>query len=71
MMTGKHTFELEYEQVDKIVCAELKESYSAFLPENRPSCGMYHSDREEDLKEMKKMRKAFKRVLDWYGEKVD
>jgi hypothetical protein len=62
---------LEWEQVDAIVIKELKRGLEAFKPENRPSYGMFSSDEAEDLKEMKKMSKAFKRVLAWYGDEVE
>lgn len=65
-----HTIKVEWEQVDAIVVKELKSMYEDFAPEKRPSCGIWHKDAEEDLKEMKKMRKALKRVLAWMGEKV-
>jgi hypothetical protein len=63
----KRKIELTYSQMDKLVCEELQEVYKEFLPEKRPSCGMYSSNLEEDLKEMRKTRKALKRILDWYG----
>lgn len=65
-----HTIEVEWEQVDAIVVKELKSMYEDLAPEKRPSFGVWHKDAEEDIKEMKKMRKALKRVLAYMGEKV-
>jgi hypothetical protein len=70
MNTSKYTISLEYDQVDAIITKELKAMYDGFAPEKRPVCGIWHNDLEEDLKEMKKMRKALARVLDWMGVKV-
>lgn len=66
----KHTIEVEWEQVDAVIVKELKSMYEDFAPEKRPICGIWHTDVEEDLKEMKKMRKALKRVLAYMGEKL-
>jgi hypothetical protein len=63
----KHTFELEWEQVDAIIVKELSESLNYFNPENRPSCGMFYNDEQADLREMEKMHDAFKLVLSWYA----
>jgi hypothetical protein len=63
----KHTFELEWEQVDAIIVKELSDSLNYFNPENRPSCGMFVKDEKEDLEEMQKMHDAFKLVLSWYA----
>jgi hypothetical protein len=62
----KHTFDLEWEQVDAIIVKELEESLKYFAPDKRPSHGIFHTDEKKDLKEMEKMRKAFQRVLVWY-----
>lgn len=66
----KYTVDLEWEQVDALVRKELLSCYENFKDENRPVCGIYSTDKDEDLREMKKMRKAILRVLDWYGETV-
>lgn len=64
------TIELHEAQIDAIIIADLKDVYEYHDPSNRPSWGMYSSIEEEDLKEMKKMRKALKRVLEYYGATV-
>lgn len=64
---SKYTIELGSEQIDRIIVEDLKMSYEMHLPKNRPSCGLYSTDLAEDLKEMKKTRKALERVLTYYG----
>jgi hypothetical protein len=66
----KYTGELEWEQVDALVCKELRDCYNNFANDKRPVCGIFSTDKDEDLKEMKKMRKALKLVLNYFGEKV-
>lgn len=63
-MSG-YTVDLEWEQVDAIIVKELKRLLAGFQPENRPRGGIFVNDEEEDLEEMKKMRKALIRVLNW------
>lgn len=64
-MSG-YTVDFELEQVDAIIVKELKRLLAGFQPENRPRCGIFIDDEEEDLEEMKEMRKALIRVLDWF-----
>lgn len=63
----KYTIDLEWEQVDAIVAKELCGLYDSFAPEKRPACGIWSTDEAEDLKEMRKMRKAISRILSHYG----
>lgn len=70
MNDSPYKVSLVWDQVDAIIIEELKKSLELFKPENRPAYGMYCSDEQEDLKEMKKTYKAFKRVLSWYGEQT-
>jgi hypothetical protein len=66
----RYTVDLEWEQVDALVRKELLDCYENFKDDKRPSSGIFSTDKDEDLREMKKMRKAIKLILDWYGEKV-
>lgn len=68
-MSGKRTFELTHDQVDDIIVTTLKGTYEDFKKPCDPPCWSY--DPCKEAKENKKMLKAFKRVLDWYGAKVD
>jgi hypothetical protein len=66
------TIQLEYEQIDAIVIAELKSTYDTMKKdyEGTPVIGIFHSNREEDKKEIKKFMKALERIISWYGGKV-
>lgn len=56
---------LPHEAVDQIILAGLKDHLPLIQPNTKPP--MYSYDPEEDLKEVKKLRKAFKRVIKYYG----
>ena len=66
------TIQLEFEQIDAIVIAELKSTYDTMKRdyEVHPVIGIFHTDREEDKKEIKKYMKSLKRLIEWYGGKV-
>jgi hypothetical protein len=69
----KMTIDLEYEQADKITVASLKnilDCLKADLQKAKASDRgwIFHTDKEEDIKEIKKHIKAFKLVLKYYGE---
>lgn len=67
----KVSVDLECEQVDAIVIQQLKSVYDDMHPSKRPSYGIWFSDKKEDMKEINKMRKAIKRVLEYWGEGVE
>lgn len=67
---SNYTIELEYEQVDAILCKELKAAYDSLDPEKRPPYGILDLDPVKDVKKLHKLRKAFAKVLDYYGERV-
>lgn len=67
---SKHTIDLCWEQVSEIVAKELLWDYENLDPKNRPDCGVFANDEEEDLKQIKKTRKALKLILSYYGKKV-
>lgn len=60
--------EVPSELAEKIVIEELKWHYDHLVPNAKPP--MYSYDEEVDKAKVKKLRKALKRVLDFYGEKV-
>lgn len=60
--------EVPEEFVEKIIVEELKWHYLHAVPNARPP--MFSYDEETDKKEVKKLRKALKRVLEYYGHKV-
>ena len=66
----KHTVDLLWEQVEELIAQELLWDYEHFDLDNRPSSGVFDNDEKEDIKKIKKMRKALKLVLSYYGKKV-
>ena len=70
----KHTVDLLWEQVEELIAQELLWDYEYFNEYfetgNRPSSGVFDNDEKEDIKKIKKMRKALKLVLSYYGKKV-
>ena len=67
---SKHTVDLHWGQVEEIIAQELLWDYENLDPNNRPDYGVFDNDEEIDLKQIKKMRKALKLVLSYYGKKV-
>ena len=68
----KMTFELEYEQVDAIVIAELKSTYETMKKDYEKESGMrvFVNDIEEDRKKIMKYMKSLERIIKWYGGSV-
>lgn len=67
---SKLTIELEPEQIDVIVVADLKWHLDRFrqdLKLDKPR--IFHLDPVKDKKKIKKMILAIRRVLSYYGEK--
>ena len=60
--------EVPDEFIQQIIVEELKWHYLSIAPNARPPIFSY--DEEIDKKEVKKLRKALKRVLEYYGHKV-
>ena len=67
-MSG-YKVELEWEQARKIIVHGLKKDLQSLNPTGDHSGGWFSPDKEEDLKQIKKMRKAFIRVLTYYTTK--
>ena len=57
--------ELDDEFADAIVVAELRNAYEMLLNGNNK--GMYSLDEEENEREVKKLRKAMKRVHNYFS----
>ena len=64
----KLTLELDAEQVDDIVVAVLKDQYAGLDIDS--SVPLFSYDKEENIKEIVKLKEAFKTVLEYYGETV-
>ena len=66
------TIQLEYEQVDAIVIAELKSTYENMKKDYEKEGGMrvFVNDIEEDRKKIKKYMKSLERIIKWYGGSV-
>jgi hypothetical protein len=69
--------DLPYEAVSKIITDELKDSllnleadYEA-RKNGKLKAGVYHANREIDLKKIKKTIRAVERVLKYYGVNLD
>ena len=63
----KRNITLDWEQVDAIVAEELKSHYVYLMNDHSYS---FSKDKEENEKELNAFREAFKKVLNFYGEKV-
>ena len=68
----KATFELDYEQVDAIVIAELKSTYETMKKDYEKEEGIrvFVSDIKEDRKKIMKFMKSLERIIKWYGGSV-
>ena len=66
------TIQLEYEQVDAIVIAELKSTYENMKKDYEKEGGMrvFVNDIEEDRKKIMKYMKSLERIIKWYGGSV-
>jgi len=68
----KYTIEMVEEQVDHILLQETKNSLDILklnLKERKKDGGMcfFHTDKEQDIKELKRYIEAFKLVYEYYG----
>ena len=69
--------DLPYEAVCKLTNAELKETLINLQSDyesrktGKMKAGVYHANREVDLKKIKKTIRAMKRVLEYYGVNLD
>jgi hypothetical protein len=66
------TIQLEYDQVDAIVIAELKSTYETMKKDYEKEGGMrvFVNDIEEDRKKIMKYMKSLERIIKWYGGSV-
>lgn len=64
----KMNVSIPIEAVDHIIVAGLIDHFALIQPNSKPP--MFSYDPEEDLREVKKLRKAFKRVINYYGGEV-
>ena len=67
------TVEIDYEQADKLVTANLKSLLECLendyeLRKNGEGMAIFEIDKDKDLKLLKKHIKAFKTVIKYYGE---
>jgi hypothetical protein len=69
--------DLPYEAVCKLTTEKLKETLSNLKADyearknGKMKAGVYHANREVDLKKIKKTIRAMKRVLEYYGVNLD
>ena len=68
--SSKRTVDLNWGQVSELIAEELLWDYENLDPNTRPDYGVFDNDEEADLKKIKKMRKALKLVLSYYGKNV-
>lgn len=66
------TIEVCDEQIESIITKELSQQLS-FVKDDleKGTIGMFSFDRDENTKQLKKLAKALKCVLDWYGGNDD
>lgn len=65
---SEYMMKVEWEQVDAIVISELKYHHKTLG--KKSSIPLFSFDEKEEKKEVAKLRKALKIVLDFWGEKV-
>lgn len=65
----KLMIEMDYEMVDKIIVQALEESMTWLVYEKDQA--KFSWNKKEEKKQILKLRKAFKRVLQHYGKEVD
>jgi hypothetical protein len=69
--------DIPYEAVCKLTTEELKETLINLQSDyesrknGKMKAGVYHANREVDLKKIKKTIRAMKRVLEYYGVNLD
>ena len=67
------TVQVEYDEAHRIVVQTLREdmkNFEEFLERQKsglPFAGVFESDKEKDMKLLKKHIKACKRLIEWYG----
>lgn len=71
-MTCKHTLEIECEQIDHIVCSELKNNLESTLQyiEDVKATGkgfVYSLDAKEDVEQLEVLSYALAIVINYYG----
>ena len=59
--------ELDEEQKDTIICAELNKLYYELLNRKEDEFAIYSWDPIEETKKLAKMRKAIKKVHNWFA----
>ena len=66
------TIEVCDEQIESIIVKELSQQLGWIKEDlDNGRLGMFSYDREENTKQLKKLAKALKCVLDWYGGNDD
>ena len=76
-MNNKFTFELDWETMDKIAIAAMKDTFESLKTdlEKRKNgeewMAIFDHDREKDIAEIEQHVNAFKIVLGYFGEKED
>lgn len=65
----KFTMEVDYETMDSLVVKALTEQMELIVYEE--SLPKFSWNKKEEKKQILKLRKAFKRVLQHYGKEVD
>ena len=73
-MSNKFTFELDWEMMDKIAVAAMKDTFESLktdLGNRKEGNGMpiFDHDQEKDVAEIEQHVNAFKIVLRYFGEK--
>ncbi len=73
-MNNKFTFELDWEMMDKIAIAAMKDTFESLktdLENRKEGNGMpiFDHDQEKDVAEIEQHVNAFKIVLRYFGEK--
>ena len=72
-MMKKVSIHIDYETLDSIVVTGLVEAYETMKQsykdrlDGTESVGIFSTHKEEDLRDIKRHLKAFKRVLKYYG----
>ena len=59
--------ELDEEMKDTIICEALKQLYFELLNRDSEGFAIYSLDAAEEAKKLAKMRRAIKRVHNWYA----
>lgn len=76
-MKEKVKVKLSWETIDEIIRVELSSMYEIFLRDYAANkngedyLAVFHADRNEDRKEIKKMIKSLRRVINYYSKPED